>query len=149
MRTDLMKPAVTEGTCPPALTIHAVGTAVAANGFTLDGDPSRCPLCGKPNDCQLCTTAAGNGRCWCQMAESPGQLHARVASAVRGRVCLCRDCLTTCRRDQREEERLSLKPDDFYHDAAGVIVFTATYHLRRGYCCGHACRHCPYPEPTK
>jgi hypothetical protein len=24
------------------------------------------------------------------------------------------------------------------------VVFTAAYHLRRGYCCGNGCRHCPY-----
>jgi hypothetical protein len=23
-------------------------------------------------------------------------------------------------------------------------VFTASYHLRRGYCCENRCRHCPY-----
>ena len=26
------------------------------------------------------------------------------------------------------------------------MVFTARYHLRRGYCCEHNCRHCPYEE---
>ena len=24
------------------------------------------------------------------------------------------------------------------------LVFTAAYHLRRGYCCNSDCRHCPY-----
>ncbi|MBA3442570.1 MAG: hypothetical protein H0T92_22160 [Pyrinomonadaceae bacterium] len=24
------------------------------------------------------------------------------------------------------------------------MVFTARYHLARGYCCGSCCRHCPY-----
>ena len=24
------------------------------------------------------------------------------------------------------------------------VVFTAQYHLRRGYCCNSDCRHCPY-----
>lgn len=28
----------------------------------------------------------------------------------------------------------------------GLLVFTAAYHLKRGYCCGSGCRHCPY-EP--
>lgn len=32
---------------------------------------------------------------------------------------------------------------DFYREGA-VIVFTETYHLRRGYCCESNCRHCPY-----
>lgn len=33
--------------------------------------------------------------------------------------------------------------EDFYREGA-VIVFTAAYHLRRGYCCASGCRHCPY-----
>ena len=33
--------------------------------------------------------------------------------------------------------------EDFYTEGAAV-VFTARYHLRRGYCCGNGCRHCPY-----
>lgn len=26
----------------------------------------------------------------------------------------------------------------------GLLVFTAAYHLKRGYCCGSGCRHCPF-----
>lgn len=26
----------------------------------------------------------------------------------------------------------------------GYVVFTESYHLKRGYCCKNACRHCPY-----
>ena len=29
--------------------------------------------------------------------------------------------------------------------ADGRIVFTADFLMRRGYCCGSGCRHCPYP----
>jgi hypothetical protein len=32
---------------------------------------------------------------------------------------------------------------DFYREGA-YVVFTAAYHLRRGYCCESGCRHCPY-----
>jgi len=32
---------------------------------------------------------------------------------------------------------------DFYWED-GLMVFTATYHLKRGYCCQSGCRHCPY-----
>ena len=36
---------------------------------------------------------------------------------------------------------------DFYIDEqTGYLVFTAAYHLKRGYCCGQKCRHCPYPK---
>ena len=35
--------------------------------------------------------------------------------------------------------------EDFYYEGA-MMVFTARYHLRRGYCCQSGCRHCPYGE---
>jgi len=44
---------------------------------------------------------------------------------------------------EREKELLALEPEDFYFEGAN-IVFTATYHRKRGYCCGSDCRHCPY-----
>ena len=36
-----------------------------------------------------------------------------------------------------------LSPEDFYMEN-GLLVFTAAYHLKRGYCCNSGCRHCPY-----
>ncbi|KAI9324539.1 hypothetical protein DFJ73DRAFT_872205, partial [Zopfochytrium polystomum] len=30
--------------------------------------------------------------------------------------------------------------------ATGYTVFTSKLHLDRGYCCGNACRHCPYDK---
>jgi hypothetical protein len=36
-----------------------------------------------------------------------------------------------------------LIPGDAYQQGP-YIVFTAQYHLRRGYCCNSGCRHCPY-----
>ncbi|HTV08615.1 MAG TPA: DUF5522 domain-containing protein [Candidatus Aquilonibacter sp.] len=38
-----------------------------------------------------------------------------------------------------------LLPEDFYIED-GLVVFTAAYHRKRGYCCGSGCRHCPYEE---
>lgn len=32
---------------------------------------------------------------------------------------------------------------DYYWEGA-LIVFTARYLLRRGFCCDSGCRHCPY-----
>lgn len=37
----------------------------------------------------------------------------------------------------------ALAPEDYYYDGP-YLVFTAAYHLKRGYCCGSGCRHCPY-----
>ncbi len=37
--------------------------------------------------------------------------------------------------------------EDFYVEN-GLYVFTAKFLLRRGYCCGSGCRHCPYPKES-
>jgi len=35
--------------------------------------------------------------------------------------------------------------DTFYFDPElGLWVTTREAHLKRGYCCGNGCRHCPY-----
>jgi hypothetical protein len=45
---------------------------------------------------------------------------------------------------ERTKERPALvEGEDFYREGA-YVVFTARYHLRRGYCCESGCRHCPY-----
>ena len=31
-----------------------------------------------------------------------------------------------------------------YYMEDGLMVFTSWFHLKRGECCGSACRHCPY-----
>jgi hypothetical protein len=36
-----------------------------------------------------------------------------------------------------------LEPGDAYQEGP-FVVFTAQFHLRRGYCCNSGCRHCPY-----
>ncbi len=33
---------------------------------------------------------------------------------------------------------------DYYINEDGNFVFTASYHLQRGYCCKNACKHCPW-----
>lgn len=32
----------------------------------------------------------------------------------------------------------------YTYEENGQTVFTEAYHLRRGYCCGNKCRHCPF-----
>lgn len=34
--------------------------------------------------------------------------------------------------------------EDYYINEQGNWVFTAAYHLKRGYCCNSGCKHCPY-----
>lgn len=47
-----------------------------------------------------------------------------------------------------------MKDEYTYINDKGQVVFTELYHLRRGYCCGNGCLHCPYdykavPEPRR
>ncbi len=36
---------------------------------------------------------------------------------------------------------------DYYLNEEGLFVFTAAYHLKRGFCCKSGCLHCPYFPP--
>jgi len=45
--------------------------------------------------------------------------------------------------DPGRQARAPVEGEDFYLEGA-YVVFTAAYHLRRGYCCESGCRHCPY-----
>lgn len=33
---------------------------------------------------------------------------------------------------------------DYYFNEDGLMVFTAAYHFKRGYCCKNKCKHCPW-----
>jgi hypothetical protein len=121
---------------------------MAMNSAAKTFDAGRCPVCGQPNDCQLCTAAVYKGPCWCLQVEIPEVLLNQIPPAARGKACLCRDCVTAFHRTRLEAPaRPELRPGDFYF-ANGLMVFTAEYHLRRGYCCGNGCRHCPYPKAS-
>lgn len=100
-----------------------------------------CPLCGQPNGCRLAAGEPWKGACWCQRVDMPESLLDRVPEAKRGRACVCRRCVEEERR--RSAPPLVPGPGDYYLEN-GLWVFTAQYHLRRGYCCGSGCRHCPY-----
>ncbi|HMP82864.1 MAG TPA: cysteine-rich CWC family protein [Verrucomicrobiota bacterium] len=108
-----------------------------------------CPLCGRPNDCRLCTTAAYKGPCWCESVSIPEELLARVPAELRNKACICRECVMEFHR-ARERENVGprLRPGDFYFDN-GLMVFTGVYHLRRGWCCDSGCRHCPYRQARR
>ncbi len=45
--------------------------------------------------------------------------------------------------------RGNLTEADYYLSPEGHIVFTETYHLKRGYCCKSGCKHCPYGYDKK
>ncbi len=110
-------------------------------------DAGACPLCGGATGCvledrELVVENQKSGNpisCWCRSVNIPDALLARVPVALRNRACICARCVADFHRQQP-----AALPGDFYFDA-GLMVFTAPYHLRRGYCCGNGCRHCPFP----
>jgi hypothetical protein len=107
-------------------------------------EPQFCPLCGRHNDCQLCGVDSHKGPCWCVSVTIPEELRALVAPEQKNRACICRQCIAEFSQ-LREEPAPGMVPiRDFYFDKDGLMVFTAEYLLRRGYCCGSGCRHCPY-----
>lgn len=48
-----------------------------------------------------------------------------------------------CELHEEQTGPSQLAPEDFYYEN-GLTVFTAAYHLKRGYCCNSGCRHCPF-----
>ena len=37
-----------------------------------------------------------------------------------------------------------IEGEDFYYNEDGYMVLTENFHLKKGFCCGNGCRHCPY-----
>ena len=37
-----------------------------------------------------------------------------------------------------------LEDEELYVNDSGLYVFTAEHLLKRGYCCGNGCLHCPF-----
>ena len=109
-------------------------------------DVRRCPLCGLPNDCQLCMTGGDRAFCWCFREVFPRELIAQIPLGAQGKAYLCRNCVTHFQRTKGAGRTTAgPAPGEFYMDG-GLMVFTAAFHLRRGYCCNSGCRHCPYPK---
>jgi len=111
-----------------------------------------CPGCGKEF---ACGAQFADRPCWCDQFP-----HISPLSADQD--CLCRVCLAVAierlksggrNKDLTTKRGVSSPPslvegDDYYVEGA-AIVFTASYHLRRGYCCENRCRHCPYGPGAK
>ncbi len=47
------------------------------------------------------------------------------------------------------KERIPIEDGDFYLNEKGYKVFTAQFHLKRGYCCKSGCKYCPYGYDKK
>ena len=121
-------------------------SALSGQRVTAMCDPSNCPLCGGDNRCQRSSDEAYKGPCWCYDVAIPAELVDRVPASHRNQACICRECVNDFARETapcRPAARLA--PGDFYFEN-GLLVFTARYHLKRGFCCKSQCRHCPYSE---
>jgi hypothetical protein len=96
----------------------------------------------KQKNCSRCGAAfhcgaeSGGTRCWCDDAS-------RVTPDTE-LDCFCPACLGDVIAQRRYQPRQPLVEGEDYRAEGKVIVFTARYLRRRGYCCGRACRHCPY-----
>lgn len=120
----------------------------------------RCLQC---SDTFICM-ADNQQPCWC--SELPLLIKARADSN-----CLCPHCLSARMKrlfegyPERAKAYLAQRPKvkeevkeivkekgvndfkeglDYYLNEDGNWVFTAFYHLKKGYCCQNACKHCPY-----
>jgi hypothetical protein len=96
-----------------------------------------CSICGETFGCGVKNGAT----CWCE--DQP-----RV-EIVEGRDCCCPKCLARIAEEQKQTSRDTSAPPQLiegvdYYLEGNALVFTASYHLRRGYCCENGCRHCPY-----
>jgi hypothetical protein len=55
-------------------------------------DPSRCPLCGRSNDCAMAAARIGES-CWCTRVTVTATMLEQVPVYQRGRACLCAACI--------------------------------------------------------
>lgn len=94
--------------------------------------------------------------CWC--AQLPTVLPIEEVTS-----CLCPSCLQertkAAIQQYVEEVKLGIRKNEAtkyventqkmaegidYYLENGLLVMSSWYHLKRGYCCGSGCRHCPY-----
>ena len=113
----------------------------------------QCDLC---KEIFSCTASADNKGCWC--FDYPFILDTKLAGD-----CLCPNCLKTKCTLKIDEYVATISPENAYQNLAkdlpktnalindidyyianGNYVFKPWFHLKRGFCCGNNCRHCPY-----
>jgi hypothetical protein len=69
-------------------------------------------------------------------------------SAAHDAECTCPRCVILARRATAMARPLPVPAEGDTYLEGDLLVFTAQYHRRRGYCCGNDCRHCPF-EPAE
>ncbi|MGX7666827.1 DUF5522 domain-containing protein [Flavobacterium pedocola] len=113
----------------------------------------KCSTCGTPFNCGDALT--GN-KCWCND-------YPPIFAPTDVVDCLCPSCFKTACSVKIDEYVATITPENAtanrakdlpetmsliegidYYVEEGNCVFKPWYHLKRGYCCGKECRHCPY-----
>lgn len=107
-------------------------TRLAQSGVLMNARTKRCSKCGAAFAC-----GAHASGCWCEQYPP--------LKPVDGQDCLCPGCLSAAAAQPASARSPLTEGEDYYLEGA-AIVFTAAYHLRRGYCCRSGCRHCPYTD---
>lgn len=110
-------------------------------------------LCSNCNNSFVCEMDISGG-CWC--GDLPPLLSPQTAED-----CLCPACLQKTIKEQIDQyvnevkagrikneafkyQSEQLKEGIDYYVEKGLMVLTEWFHLKKGNCCGNACRHCPY-----
>ena len=118
----------------------------------MPAEQKHCSRCGNAFACGPETKGT---KCWCD------QLPYISLAAAADQDCLCPECLSAAFENLNCDHKsdgagayppiettvrsaLALVEGEDYYSEGAAIVFTARYHLRRGYCCENRCRHCPY-----
>lgn len=100
--------------------------------------------------CPQCNTSFGccTENCWCSSLPN-------IMTMPETGDCFCPKCLEGIIQEKinttEGKKKLSFMPKnemienvDYYINEQGNWVFTAEYHLKRGYCCNSGCKNCPY-----
>lgn len=106
-------------------------------------------ICSRCHAVFTCGPASGDEKCWCE------RLPHVPLIADKQTDCFCPECLrdSIAKLNAAESDVVKeqsplplLREGEDYYVEGGVMVFTAAYHLKRGYCCDSGCRHCPYDQ---
>lgn len=106
-------------------------------------------ICSRCHAVFTCGAAQADERCWCERLP-----HVQLIADEQAD-CFCPQCLSGLiaklnAPEPGPTEVLNrqalprLREGQDYYVEGGLMVFTAAYHLSRGYCCNSTCRHCPY-----
>lgn len=108
--------------------------SLPASGVMTGITQKMCANCGQSFGCGVNSSDG----CWC------ASLPQVVAEPNPANDCFCPECLFDQMRKDKFAE--AIEGEDYYFEN-GLLVMTASYHIKRGSCCGNGCVWCPYDPP--